>query len=84
MADMWRSRSPPVPLDFDAIMDETFVLRDDGTPKPTELRSNGGSKPHVATNGQSNGINGSVGLKDQRSLSLRDNLVLFVDRCVSI
>ncbi|KAJ6475712.1 hypothetical protein C8R47DRAFT_1290930, partial [Mycena vitilis] len=27
MSDMWRARAQPVPLDFDAILDESFVLR---------------------------------------------------------
>ncbi|KAG5642065.1 hypothetical protein DXG03_003642 [Asterophora parasitica] len=60
MADMWRSRAPPVPLDFDAITEGTFALR-----------GNTLSASCDATNG--------AGLKDQRALSLRDNVELFVD-----
>ncbi|KNZ76000.1 Ubiquitin-activating enzyme E1-like [Termitomyces sp. J132] len=54
MADMWKSRAPPVPLDFDTILDGTFILRDEG------MTSNG------------------AGLKDQKALSLKDNVELFV------
>ena len=89
MADMWRSRAPPLPLDFDAIKDGTFILRE---PSPAQA-SNGASKGvanGVVNNGTSgskstgklpNGTNGTAaGLKDQRSLTLGDNLVLFVSR----
>jgi ubiquitin-like 1-activating enzyme E1 B len=95
MSDMWRSRSPPVPLDYDGIMDGTFVLRSDvpessnngsiasgsgSNSTPVESKVNG----HV--DGLPNGIVGveaANGLKDQRALTLRDNLSLFVARCVS-
>jgi hypothetical protein len=95
MADMWRSRSPPLPLDFDAIRNGTFVLREQ-PPAQTSAVPNGPSKDMAngtATNGASgsksvekllNGVNGPVqtaaGLKDQRSLTLGDNLALFVSR----
>lgn len=82
MADMWRSRAAPMPLDFDAIENGTFVLKE-----PT--RSSGGisgsssGKPlvngHVIANGATSTPHGTnVGLKDQRALSLQDNLSLFV------
>ncbi|KIY50229.1 hypothetical protein FISHEDRAFT_64888 [Fistulina hepatica ATCC 64428] len=70
MTDMWRSREPPVPLDFDAIMNGEFVF-------PAKQRSSGAP----AVNGHSNGIKVSPStdsLKDQRELSLKDNLSLFV------
>ncbi|KAF8880664.1 hypothetical protein BD779DRAFT_1548299 [Infundibulicybe gibba] len=76
MSDMWRSRAPPVPLDFDNIMNGTFTLR----PEPA-----GG--PHVQNGNAQQAVNGSQAtpangqptrqLKDQRELSLRDNLLLF-------
>ena len=92
MADMWRSRAPPVPLDFDRIRDGSFAL-----PKPQPPANgvhpngngNGNSTPGANSNG--NGDTKSVGraettekqlngagLKDQRALSLEDNLALFV------
>lgn len=60
---MWKSRSPPIPLDFEGIMHDSFVLRPNGTP---------------AVNGQANGA--TPKLKDQRALSLKDNVTLFIDR----
>ena len=94
MSDMWRSRAPPLPLDFDAIRSDTFVLREQPASQPSAV-SNGSSK---GSNGKTtNGANGSkstekllngasapappaAGLKDQRSLTLSDNLALFVSR----
>ncbi|KAI0368576.1 hypothetical protein BV20DRAFT_969185 [Pilatotrama ljubarskyi] len=97
MADMWRSRAPPVPLDFDAIRAGTFVLNrpsQNGSATPTaQAQTIGGAKGSSATekqlNGTGNGASsstttaataaaGSAGLKDQRALSLQDNLELFV------
>ncbi|KAJ6551695.1 hypothetical protein B0H19DRAFT_1211283 [Mycena capillaripes] len=98
MSDMWRARAPPVPLDFDAILDESFVLRREeppaapaahrngkinGVAKPANAVASGsGSKP--ATNGAS-GTDASTsaqaagsGLKDQKQLSLKDNVLLFI------
>ena len=102
MEDMWRYRDKPVPLDFDLIQSDQFVLRGqvnsavnapaDGVLRPAN--GNSGVEGHL------NGVmsrNGSIanptstgsadksghGLKDQRSLSLRENLTLFVSRSVS-
>lgn len=147
MIDMWRARAPPVPLDFDAIIEGRFVLRGvlatggvpvDERTKPDQSvdePSNGGTRGRargrrpargrkgkaatrgkakvktgaegVHANGQteadafvsaaeSNGhhsapvASGSgagltraaagAGLKDQRALTLSDNLHLFVAR----
>jgi ubiquitin-like 1-activating enzyme E1 B len=45
MADMWRHRAPPVPLDYDTILDNTFVLRgaksDEYGPKANGVHTNG-------------------------------------------
>ncbi|KAK0450329.1 uncharacterized protein EV420DRAFT_1621956 [Desarmillaria tabescens] len=57
----------PFPLEFDAILDDTFVLRQNGTNEQTRQASTS-----RATNGHSSAI------KDQRTLSLRDNVLLFV------
>ncbi|KAJ6536001.1 hypothetical protein DFH09DRAFT_1369518 [Mycena vulgaris] len=98
MSDMWRARAPPVPLDFDAILDGTFVLRrqepadaaapsngkTNGIAKPVNAAASGsGSKAPV--NGVANAGTGTSatpaagsGLKDQKQLSLKDNVLLFV------
>ncbi|PBK83910.1 hypothetical protein ARMGADRAFT_1018827 [Armillaria gallica] len=68
MSDMWRSRAPPIPLDFDAIMDDTFILRQNGSSN----EQNRQASTSRAANGHSSAI------KDQRTLSLRDNVLLFV------
>jgi ubiquitin-like 1-activating enzyme E1 B len=89
MTDMWRSRSPPTPLDFDSIMDGSFDLN--GAPSLTEnavASGNGSDRSSSSSfaklpNGQLNG-NGNIplgeGLKDQRALTLKDNLELLVSR----
>ncbi|CAK5264981.1 unnamed protein product [Mycena citricolor] len=59
MKDMWRSRAPPVPLDFDAIVDGSFVLRE------------------VSSTAVSSAPAPSMTVKDQKQLSLRDNVMLF-------
>jgi ubiquitin-like 1-activating enzyme E1 B len=103
MEDMWRFRDKPVPLDFDLIQTDQFILRGqvvsaiditiDGIQRP----ANGASGLDGRLNGTTtshNGISASStpkesaptsghGLKDQRSLSLRENLALFVSRWVS-
>ena len=101
MEDMWRYRNKPVPLDFDLIQSDQFVLRGqvnstvngpaDGVLRP----ANGDSGVEKHLNGSVTSRNGSSappiskasagkpGLKDQRSLSLRENLTLFVSRLVS-
>ncbi|KAG6333441.1 hypothetical protein ID866_5643 [Astraeus odoratus] len=86
MSDMWRSRAAPTPLDFDAIEKGTFVVKE---PIKSTVGVNGSSSSKPQINGyvngsattstpasKTNGTNG--GLKDQRALSLQDNLALFV------
>ena len=82
MADMWRSREKPTPLDFGAIVDGSFVVKE-----PTKnVASSSNSKGQ--TNGHATGAalrstaasNRNGGLKDQRALTLQDNLTLFVSR----
>lgn len=100
MSDMWRARAPPVPLDFDAILDESFVLRREELPAtpaaPSNGKTNGVAKPANAVASGSgsklpaNGTSGTdtttsapaagSGLKDQKQLSLKDNVLLFVSR----
>jgi len=85
MADMWKSRSPPTPLDYDAILKGAFTTQNgNGVASSSSSvasgsgQSNGSSKS--VTNGQVNGNASSSSLKDQRALSLKDNLDLFVSR----
>ncbi|KAJ3563808.1 hypothetical protein NP233_g8693 [Leucocoprinus birnbaumii] len=81
MADMWKARQPPTPLDFDAIMSGTFVhhpVTVNGT-----ANGNGSATPSASSSGPTNGMNGNTEasqavLRDQRKLSLKDNLELFV------
>jgi ubiquitin-like 1-activating enzyme E1 B len=89
MADMWRSRSPPTPLDFDSITDGSFDLNSADSVNANGVASGSGfgrsssSSLTKLPNGQVNG-NGNIplseGLKDQRALTLKDNLELFVSR----
>ena len=86
---MWRSRSPPTPLDFDSIMNNSFDLNGTDSPTTNAIASGSGSDRSSNSssaklpNGQVNG-NGNIslgeGLKDQRALTLKDNLELFVSR----
>jgi ubiquitin-like 1-activating enzyme E1 B len=94
MSDMWRSRSPPVPLDYDGIVEGTFVLRSEGSKSSNKASADRESnrkdtvvEPEVngRVHSQPNGtgiVSTTKGLKDQRALTLRDNLLLFVARCV--
>ncbi|WVQ81104.1 hypothetical protein IAT38_003226 [Cryptococcus sp. DSM 104549] len=94
MEDMWKKegRVKPVPLEYDPIMDGSFVvppLR--AAPAPAA----GSSAPKEATAVSANGekTNGNAEkpaapkavnkalLKDQRELSVKDNLELFIDSC---
>ncbi|KAK2467920.1 hypothetical protein APHAL10511_000215 [Amanita phalloides] len=82
MSDMWRHRTPPVPLDYDKIMNETFELRPiNPSGGASENRHPVNGKSSEIVNGRPNGnVNGQAvsKLKDQRTLSLKDNLELFV------
>ena len=86
MSDMWKSREPPVALDFDQIADGSFSLpvRNTNTASSSKLsgkvQKNGSSS---APNG-ANGASSASGLKDQKDLSLQENLVLFVSRYAEI
>lgn len=73
MSDMWRFRTPPTPLDRSEILKEEI-------------------KVPVATHGEATGSNGKSAsqpvqppstIKDQRELSLRDNVLLFDQRSVN-
>ncbi|KAI9509329.1 hypothetical protein F5148DRAFT_1012509 [Russula earlei] len=98
MEDMWRFRDRPVPLDFDLIQSNQFVLRRQAV-SAVDLSADVVLRPangdcsitaHLNGNAASNDGRGATstpkgsapksgqGLKDQRSLSLQENLVLFV------
>lgn len=87
---------PPTPLDFDAIKADMFVLdklrlqqeNGNGVHRATNGLHAGEGSGNMKTESVPNGgvdssstASGS-GLKDQRALSLKDNLDLFVSRYV--
>src|SRR5262245_21600455 len=141
MSDMWRTRAPPTPLDFDAIMDGSFNQSTSAIKGPNVTSTNGATSSSTlngiasssssktrstiatestrrqpsrraktqtavsTTNVKANGVKGkrdrkgkgvqktnghesshgeatgpAAGLKDQRKLSLKDNVELFVSR----
>jgi len=89
MKDMWRMRAPPIPLDYDAILDERFEGRPtNGTttnrppPETEQLNSKGTSNGVAPLASSASTSQGNI--KDQRALSLKDNLELFVSRCALI
>lgn len=65
MEDMWRTRERPEPLDYDAILSESFVLRG-------ELQTR-----MSLFNGVPNGTL-HAGLKDQQALTLPESLDLLI------
>ncbi len=92
MADMWRTRDPPIPLDFEKILDGSFILR---TPPVSQGSSDASSSQTPSSDAIINGtklsVNGNYNtasnlagsnLKDQKRLTLKDNLELFIARFV--
>ena len=100
MEDMWRSRAPPTPLEFAAIKKGTFVLEkkhagSNGThvPQPNGKVQTNGTEPVLSgsaaveklLNGDAPAASSSkAGLKDQRALTLKETLELFVSRYVGM
>jgi hypothetical protein len=81
MADMWKTRVPPVPLLFEDIKNGTFLLRG----KPANATTLNGATASVDSqngHGASTSTTGA-GLKDLKTLTLQDNLELFISRCGS-
>lgn len=74
MTDMWKFRTPPVPLDRNLILEMPV----DDTPT---FRSRVGEKDHVKSLLQPH-VHGV--LKDQRALTLCDNVLLFDSRNVVV
>ena len=66
MDDMWRTRERPEPLDYDAILSESFVLRG-------ELQTREANLFNGAPNGTLH-----AGLKDQQALTLPESLDLLI------
>jgi hypothetical protein len=66
MEDMWRTRERPEPLEYDAILSESFVLRG-------QVQTRIPSKLNGASNGSSH-----PGLKDQQALTLPESLDLLI------
>ncbi|KAG8942661.1 E1 ubiquitin-activating protein uba2 [Tulasnella sp. 424] len=84
MADMWKARKPPTPLDRDSILADQFTPP--AVPAPSSSETSGPSTANVTANGTGSSTvpNGGVAsssaqakLKDQRQLSLKDNVQLF-------
>lgn len=77
MEDMWKvqGRVKPVPLGYESIMSGGFV-----TPPVRKAQTNG--KQNDKQNGDKApaDVARATGLKDQRELSVKDNLELFIDR----
>jgi ubiquitin-like 1-activating enzyme E1 B len=81
---MWRTRAPPTPLDFEKIRDSAVApparqAQGKGTPrtrssKQRQSQLNGEMKPASLP------ADSGTGLKDQRKLTLKDNLELFLSR----
>ncbi|EIW66085.1 hypothetical protein TREMEDRAFT_45923 [Tremella mesenterica DSM 1558] len=88
MEDMWKvaGRVKPVALEMEMIKTGEFVVPPLRVAIPSGVQ-NGGPRTKGKANGE-NGTNGSAtaketssGLKDQRELSVKDNLDLFIDSC---
>jgi ubiquitin-like 1-activating enzyme E1 B len=77
MKEMWTvpGRVKPTPLDYDAIMDGTFVLP---PLRQTAPAASGSAAPTAAA------AKDQSGLRDQQELSLKENLVLFLSRCEAL
>lgn len=92
MEDMWRSRPKPTPLDFDAIRAGVFKLEKNGINGHVNGNGTAPETPVAGPSGSAavekllDGPSGSAtstaknGLKDQRALTLQDNLEMFVSR----
>lgn len=73
MSDMWKSRAAPVPLEFETIMATPISTADAVLPSD----ANAG-----VVHADANSAPASVGLKDQKSLTLKETVELFVSRFV--
>ncbi|EJD08525.1 uncharacterized protein FOMMEDRAFT_165082 [Fomitiporia mediterranea MF3/22] len=91
MSDMWKTRTPPVPLDYDGIADGTFSLSAGSSSVPNGISEPNGSANNASPKPMVNGIAKTSdstptasssalasSLKDQKELTLQESLVLFV------
>ncbi|KAJ9093110.1 hypothetical protein QFC20_007218 [Naganishia adeliensis] len=78
MEDMWKvqGRVKPVPLEYESIMYGDFV-----TPPVRKAQTNGKQNDKQNGNKAPADVARTTGLKDQRELSVKDNLELFIDSC---
>ena len=84
MEDMWKTREKPTALDFDGIKDGAFTIAKKGSPISADGVITNGAGGSAAVEKQLNGgasaATSSATLKDQRALTLQDNLQLFITR----
>ncbi|KAF8528361.1 repeat in ubiquitin-activating protein-domain-containing protein [Hysterangium stoloniferum] len=78
MTDMWKSRAAPVPLEFESIMavpnGDSVILGDGNVPANADSNVNG----KVGANANGHATRTSMGLKDQKSLTLRETVEIFI------
>lgn len=73
MPDMWRLRKPPTPLNFDGIKNDNTMF------KSAIVTAENSSSSFKTESGPS-AFKAVSGLKDQKSLTVLDNLNMFVAR----
>lgn len=76
MEDMWlvQGRVKPTPLEYDSILGDTFVF-----PTPKAKKASAAAAPPPPA-GQASTSKDAHQLKDQRQLSLKENVLLFTSR----
>ncbi|KAH7323317.1 hypothetical protein B0J17DRAFT_682908 [Rhizoctonia solani] len=81
MSDMWKHRTPPVPLDRSAILGGSFVdsRRDVGSGEKSGASATGKSGAVAGETSVSPEKSAGAGLKDQKALSLKETVELFDD-----
>ncbi|CAE6506349.1 unnamed protein product [Rhizoctonia solani] len=85
MSDMWKYRTPPVPLDRGTILEGTFVdsRKDAGTEKEDGASTVAGNEAEATKEESSTNVGGEksagAGLKDQKALNLKETVELFDD-----
>ncbi|QRW21041.1 Uba2 [Rhizoctonia solani] len=81
MSDMWKYRVPPVPLDRSAILEGVFVDSRNEATSGKEDGPNAVREKEGPNNGGDNsaGAPAGAGLKDQKTLTLKETVELFDD-----
>ncbi|KAF8528345.1 hypothetical protein BU17DRAFT_61027 [Hysterangium stoloniferum] len=84
MTDMWKSRAAPVPLEFESIMavpnGDSVIPGDGNAPANADSNVNG----NVGANANGHATRTSMGLKDQKSLTLRETVEMFVSSFIIV